>query len=87
MGALLRDEMGNVIIAMSKAEMLVINAAVDIEALAIQRGIQMVRNIGVKNIIIEGNSLWTIKALNSLMPNLSRQGHLFEEATAMKIYF
>lgn len=86
MGALLRDEMGNVIIAMSKAKMLV-NPAVDIEALAVQWGILMVCNIGVKNIIIEGDSLWTINALNSLTLNLSRQGHLFEEVMAMMIYF
>ena len=39
------------------------------------------------NIIIEGDSLWTINVLNSSTQNLSRQGHLFEEIIAvMKLF-
>ncbi|XXG50745.1 hypothetical protein AAC387_Pa02g4685 [Persea americana] len=78
--------MGNVIMAMSKAEK-PLNEADDIKALVVLRGIQMVCNIGVHNIIIEGDSLWTINALNSSTPNLSRQGHLFEEVIDMMKLF
>lgn len=42
-----------------------LEGANDIEALAAPRGHQMSCNIGAREIILEGDSLWTIEALKS----------------------
>lgn len=56
--------MVNVVMAMSKLESR-LEGANDIEALAAPRGLRMICNIGAREIILEGDSLWTIEALKS----------------------
>lgn len=55
-GAILRDEVGNVIMAMSKIENGV-DSANDIEAVVAIRALQMVFHSGVGSIILEGDSM------------------------------
>lgn len=62
-GAILRDEVGTVIMAMSKIENGV-DSTDDIQAIAALRALQMVFHSGVSNsIILEGDSMWGVDAL------------------------
>ena len=72
-GAILRDEKRNVIMAMSKIENGV-HEADDIEAFAALRALQMTCYNGVSNIILESDSMWVVDALKSFGPYMSRQG-------------
>ncbi|XXG47023.1 hypothetical protein AAC387_Pa02g1736 [Persea americana] len=77
-GAVLIDEVGNVIMAMSKLESGV-DSANYIEAITALRALQMVLYIGVSSIILGGDSMSVVEALKSSSTNMSRQGPLFEE--------
>ncbi|XXG53903.1 hypothetical protein AAC387_Pa03g1920 [Persea americana] len=85
-GAILRDEKCNVIMALSRIEDGVAEAD-DIGAVAALRGLQMDCSIGVHDIILEGDSLWMIDALNSSSPNLSRQCLLFNDIKILWQHF
>lgn len=58
-GVILRDEIDNVIMAMSIIENGV-DSADDIKALAALRTLQLVYQMGVNNIILEGDSMWLV---------------------------
>lgn len=74
---ILRDEKGNVIMAMSKTENRM-GEVDDIEA-SIKSSLQLTCYNGVSNIILESDSLWVVDVLKSFGPNLARQGSLFGE--------
>ncbi|XXG80046.1 hypothetical protein AAC387_Pa09g0995 [Persea americana] len=85
-GAIFRDKVGNVIMAMTKLESGV-DSADDIEAIAALKALQMVLHIGVSSIILEGVSMWVVEALKSSGTNMSRQGPLFEEIKGLLNHF
>ncbi|XXG79379.1 hypothetical protein AAC387_Pa09g0464 [Persea americana] len=85
-GAILPDDKGIVIIALSKIKDWVAGAD-DIETIAGLRHIQMVYTIGVCDIILGGDSLWMVDALNSSSPNLLSQGSLFDDIKILLQHF
>ena len=66
-GALIRDEEGNVIGALSK-KILAPLKAVEIEAKAVEVGLQFAKDLSVQEFILEGDSLLVINALKDLSP-------------------
>ena len=70
---MLRDEVGKVILYMSKIEN-EMEEMEDIESLAALHGLQMICHMGVGVIILKSDSLNVVEALNSHSPNLSKQG-------------
>ena len=65
--ALIRDEEGNVIGALSKKISTPLKA-VEIEAKAVEVGLQFAKDLSVQEFILEGDSLLVIKALKDLSP-------------------
>lgn len=51
----------------------------DVEAMAALKGLQMILNLGISSLILEGGSLVVIDAIKSRGDNLSRQGPLIIE--------
>ena len=60
----------------------------DIEALATLKGtLQLICHIGMRDIILWRDSMWAVDVLKSYIPNLSRQGTLFEEIKILLNHF
>ncbi|XVE95331.1 hypothetical protein REPUB_Repub02eG0087600 [Reevesia pubescens] len=49
------------------------------EALAARKAVELAHDLGLKNIIVEGDSLCIIKGINSTLPDLSPIGHVIDE--------
>ena len=65
MGALIRDEEGNVIGALSKKISAPLKA-VEIEAKAVEVGLQFAKDLSIQDFILEGDSLLAVNALKEL---------------------
>ncbi|XP_035545765.1 uncharacterized protein LOC118348330 [Juglans regia] len=77
-GAVLRDNNGCMVMAMSKRE-LGIHKVEDIEVLAALRGLQLISHIGISHLIIEGDSLAAMEAICSRGEDLNRCSVLIHE--------
>ena len=66
-GVLIQDEEGNVIDALSKKISAPLKA-VEIEAKAVEVGLQFAKDLSIQDFIIEGDSLLVINALKELSP-------------------
>ena len=61
-GVLIRDEEGNIIGALSK-KIWVPLKAIEIEAKAVEVGLQFAKDLSIRDFILEGDSLFVINAL------------------------
>lgn len=77
-GVILRDDRGEVLFAMSRKEVHVLEAQ-DVETMAALRDLQMILNLGISSLVLEGDSLVVIEAIRSREDNLSRHGPLIAE--------
>lgn len=77
-GALIRDEKGNVIAGLSKPITAVYDT-VSAEAFAALCAVEFCREVGIQDIILEGDSLLVVKALNDSNPNWLRYGQIIED--------
>ena len=66
-GVLIRDEEGNIIGALSK-KIWVPLKAIEIEAKAVEVGLQFAKDLSIRDFILEGDSLLVINALKELSP-------------------
>lgn len=82
MRIILRDHNGAIVFAMSRKEVRIFEVD-DIEALSALRGLQMILHLGFFGLILEGNSLTVIEALNSRASNFSKQGSLIIEIQSL----
>ncbi|XP_042942822.1 uncharacterized protein LOC122277005 [Carya illinoinensis] len=62
-GAIVRDSKGEVIMSAAKKELSVM-IVVEVEALAILRGLQFCIHLGIHNLVIESDSLLVVKEFN-----------------------
>ena len=66
-GVLIRDEEGNIIGALSKKIWAPLKA-IEIEAKAVEVGLQFAKDLSIRDFILEGDSLLVINALKELSP-------------------
>ena len=84
--ALIRDEEGNVIGALSKKISTPLKA-VEIEAKAVEVGFQFAKDLSVQEFILEGDSLLVIKALKDLSPPPSSVAAIISSSLSVSLEF
>ncbi|XP_059436609.1 uncharacterized protein LOC132169617 [Corylus avellana] len=77
-GVVLRDEKGQVIATMCKTRMGILELAMG-EAYAAYHAVFLCRDMGVQNLILEGNVKQIVEAINSATGTWSLFGHLIED--------
>ncbi|XP_075665989.1 uncharacterized protein LOC142635792 [Castanea sativa] len=89
-GVVIRDSAGLVIGALSKNISLP-PSAIEVEALACQRAIIFARELGLREVVFEGDFETLIKSLNSESISFSRFGHMVDDscatASSLRSYF
>uniref|UniRef100_A0A7N2RFA1 Reverse transcriptase zinc-binding domain-containing protein n=1 Tax=Quercus lobata TaxID=97700 RepID=A0A7N2RFA1_QUELO len=77
-GAIIRNERGEVMGAMSAKEQQVLDST-EAEVLACRRALEFAIDIGFSELVIEGDSAQVLNSLRSTATNLSRLGHIFDD--------
>ncbi|KAF5478189.1 hypothetical protein F2P56_004771 [Juglans regia] len=85
-GAVLRDDKGDVVLAASKIEYEV-NELEDIELLAMFGGIQICANMGIRRLILESARLLMVNEVNASEASFSLLGNLVREVKMLKALF
>ena len=85
-GVVIRNSSGQVIGALSNRINLP-SALDDVEAIAYRKAISFALELGVEEVVFEGDSETIIKALNSDSSCLSTFGHIVEDARALALNF
>ncbi|XP_042939486.1 uncharacterized protein LOC122274515 [Carya illinoinensis] len=81
-GGVLRDERGEMVLAMSKAEH-ELHDPESVELVAILRGLQFILQLGIRKIVLESDSLLMVEALKANQDSLSLQGNMLKEVKNM----
>ncbi|XP_041004026.1 uncharacterized protein LOC121249385 [Juglans microcarpa x Juglans regia] len=79
-GAVLRDEKGNVLMAVSKSEH-ELHEPASVELLAMLRGLQFSLHLGISKVVLESDCLLMVEALAASEDSLSSQGNLLKEGS------
>lgn len=77
-GIVIRDEMGLVIAALSKPNMM-LHETVSAKATTALNAMEFCRKVGIRNILLEGDSLLVIKAINDPRSNWLHYGQIIED--------
>ncbi|XP_042972974.1 uncharacterized protein LOC122304774 [Carya illinoinensis] len=85
-GAIFRDSKGEVIMSAAKKEVSVMTA-VEVEALAILRGLQFCILLGIQNLVIESDSLLVVKEFNMQGSSQATFGNVVRDAKELMTRF
>ena len=85
-GVVIRNSNGEVIGALSESYFLPATVE-DVEAIACRKAISFAINLGLENVVFEGDSETIIKALNSDFTCLTSFGHIIDDARTLALCF
>ncbi|XP_042988698.1 uncharacterized protein LOC122316231 [Carya illinoinensis] len=85
-GAIVRDSKGEVIMSATKKEVSIM-IVVEVEALAILRGLQFCIHLGIHNLIIESDSLLVVREFNMQGSSKATFGNVIREAKELMTRF
>ncbi|KAL0005365.1 hypothetical protein SO802_012926 [Lithocarpus litseifolius] len=86
LGVVIRDSAGLVIGALSQKIRLP-SSVVMVEALAARRAVMFAKEISVFRVVVEGDSLQVIKAVNNSKLSMSSYGHIIDETRLLSTSF
>ncbi|XP_041009383.1 uncharacterized protein LOC121253437 [Juglans microcarpa x Juglans regia] len=84
--AVLRDEKGDVLMAVSKSEH-ELHEPASVELLAMLRGLQFILHLGISKVVLKSDYLLMVEALANSEDSLSSQGNLLKEVRNLLSHF
>ncbi|XP_041020420.1 uncharacterized protein LOC121262052 [Juglans microcarpa x Juglans regia] len=85
-GAVLRDEKGNVLMAISKSKH-ELHEPTSVELLAMLRGLKFILHLGISKVVLECDCLLMVEVLANSEDSLSSQGNLLKEVRNLLSHF